>query len=302
MANNLPDNISRSFSGLAKFFSAMSTCRKITTVSDDLEIYFRSDCAISNLTRRDSYFCQDKNRSFASRIHLRYEVGHVASLRVDGPVLYTENDSIRIAHVLLAHVFNRLASILGHVNGYWLLRMIQKVTSNATVFAYKSRKSVRYIRTLIIPGKSTRTIRWRPGPFTVIDMTSGLTVLPSFTLFFIRSSTSRRSSASSDSFVRSNSRELSLNCAMWYGPSLRVTLTGALVIIWPAPLCQDVNEYYHGDSGNVEIQRKYVPWKYPCLNDHLEHRRFTWALVADDYHSGQMISSRISTVVVTEFI
>ena len=45
-----------------------------------------------------------------------------------------------------------------------------------------------------------------------------------------------RRSDKSDSLPRSNSREESLNRAMWYGPSLRVTLTGALVIISPAPL------------------------------------------------------------------
>ncbi|MPC22211.1 hypothetical protein E2C01_015223 [Portunus trituberculatus] len=44
------------------------------------------------------------------------------------------------------------------------------------------------------------------------------------------------SSANSDSFVRSNSRVESLKEAMWYGPSLRVTMTGARVIISPAPL------------------------------------------------------------------
>ncbi|VDO96650.1 unnamed protein product, partial [Schistosoma curassoni] len=42
--------------------------------------------------------------------------------------------------------------------------------------------------------------------------------------------------ASSDSFVRSYSREPSLNEATWYGPSERVTLTGDRVIISPPPL------------------------------------------------------------------
>jgi len=40
----------------------------------------------------------------------------------------------------------------------------------------------------------------------------------------------------SGSLVRSYSRPLSLNVAMWYGPSLNVTLTGARVIISPDPL------------------------------------------------------------------
>ena len=43
--------------------------------------------------------------------------------------------------------------------------------------------------TLMIPGKSTSTMRCKPGPFTVIDMTSVLTVLPFLTLFNILSST-----------------------------------------------------------------------------------------------------------------
>ena len=40
-----------------------------------------------------------------------------------------------------------------------------------------------------MPGKSTRTILCKPGPFTVIEITSVLTVLPCLTLFNIRSST-----------------------------------------------------------------------------------------------------------------
>ena len=43
------------------------------------------------------------------------------------------------------------------------------------------------LHTLIMPGKSTRTILGKPGPFTVI--TSVLTVLPCLTLFNIRSRT-----------------------------------------------------------------------------------------------------------------
>jgi len=71
------------------------------------------------------------------------------------------------------------------------------------------------VTVLMIPGRSTSTIRCRPGPFTDIEITSVLTVWPPRTLFFIRISTSLRSSARSDSFVKSNSLELSRNCAMW---------------------------------------------------------------------------------------
>lgn len=44
--------------------------------------------------------------------------------------------------------------------------------------------------TLMIPGKSTSTIRLSPGPLTVMEITSVLTVLPvCITLLFIRLST-----------------------------------------------------------------------------------------------------------------
>uniref|UniRef100_A0A6B0UIC0 Putative secreted protein n=1 Tax=Ixodes ricinus TaxID=34613 RepID=A0A6B0UIC0_IXORI len=75
--------------------------------------------------------------------------------------------------------------------------------------------AISVVAVLMMPGRSTRTILCSPGPLTVIEMTSLLTVLPPRTLFFIRSSTSRRKSESSVSLVRSNSLELSLNLAMW---------------------------------------------------------------------------------------
>lgn len=75
----------------------------------------------------------------------------------------------------------------------------------------------------ITPGKSTKTIRGKFGPFTVREITSLETVLPSATEFLIRSSISLRSCSKSASLVKSNSRLLSRNCAMWYGPSLKVT-------------------------------------------------------------------------------
>jgi hypothetical protein len=43
--------------------------------------------------------------------------------------------------------------------------------------------------TLMIPGRSTSTMRCRPGPFTDIEITSVLTVWPPRILFFIRIST-----------------------------------------------------------------------------------------------------------------
>lgn len=66
------------------------------------------------------YFRQDEDRSFARWIHLSYEIGHVTSFRIDGAVLYAENDRVRITHVLLAHLFDCLTSVIRHVNGYCL--------------------------------------------------------------------------------------------------------------------------------------------------------------------------------------
>jgi hypothetical protein len=89
------------------------------------------------------------------------------------------------------------------------------------------------------PGKSMRTIRGREGPgkkmeyemsrvfvkkpLTVREMTSVETVRSLLIEFRMRSSISLRKCCKSDSWVRSNSRLLSRNWAMWYGPSLRVT-------------------------------------------------------------------------------
>ena len=67
------------------------------------------------------------------------------------------------------------------------------------------------VSVLMIPGRSTSTIRCNPGPLTVIEITSVETV---FLVFFIRNSTSCLKSAKSASLVRSNSREESFNCAI----------------------------------------------------------------------------------------
>ncbi|KAH9412682.1 hypothetical protein DERP_006647 [Dermatophagoides pteronyssinus] len=53
----------------------------------------------------------------------------------------------------------------------------------------------------VFPGKSIKTIRGRPGPSTVNEITSLLTVCPGFTRAFIRRSIAERNSANSDSLL-----------------------------------------------------------------------------------------------------
>ena len=53
-----------------------------------------------------------------------------------------------------------------------------------------------HVLTLMMPGRSTRTILCSPGPLTVMLIVSGLTVRPPLTLLRIRTSTSRRRSLS----------------------------------------------------------------------------------------------------------
>lgn len=78
----------------------------------------------------------------------------------------------------------------------------------------------------ITPGKSTKTIRGSEGPrknyykilkipLTVKEITSLETVRPVRTEFLIRNSISLRNASKSDSLIRSYSRSLSLNCAIW---------------------------------------------------------------------------------------
>ena len=106
--------------------------------------------------------------------------------------LDAENDGVRVRHVSIGESRDGIFGMLSHSQGLSL----KIVDSEFNLDLFLGFLDMKLGLTLMMPGKSTRTIRCRPGPLTDNDMTSLLIVWLFLTEFFILSSISFRKAAS----------------------------------------------------------------------------------------------------------